>query len=209
MFESTIELYDHYYQKHCDKPDFNNDLGCEVRERLQQLDYLIEAVQGREQREKLVMKRYLDAFEKHVKYVLDSGLSWEKTPVPSDIKPTSEEAKESIHLVFEMQLFTECFYYLAGRLRGILKNKIFPFPGLKSFECEGARNVRNKLLEHVESESQITIRSFAWDGAKGQGTVLKSARPTGQEQVFPDKGLYFNATEIKTNLERLLKQALA
>jgi hypothetical protein len=207
MFESTIELYDRYYQKHCDKSGFSNHLGCEVRERLQQLDYLLKAVQEREQRERAVMQRHLDAFEAHVKYVVDSGLDWEKTVAPTETKPTKQEFDEASHLLFEMQLFTECFYYLAGRLRTILRNKVEPFPKLTSFECEGARNVRNWLLEHSEQEhSRVTIRSFAWGGS--QGPVLKSIREQGQEHVFPDRGLYHNANGIKTNLEKMINEDL-
>ncbi len=44
MFESTIELFDRYYRKMDSEnaPGFSKELGCEVRERLQQLDYLKE-----------------------------------------------------------------------------------------------------------------------------------------------------------------------
>jgi hypothetical protein len=168
----------------------------------------VKAVQCREQRDNEVMNRQQTAFKKHVEYVMASGLDWEKTPPPDETKFTKEEFQEMQRLEFEIQLFTECFYYLAGRLRTILRNRAEPFPGLTSFECEGVRNVRNWLLEHSEREhSRVTIRSLGWGGP--QGPVLKSIREQGQEQVFPDKGLYCNAAEIKANLERLISNALA
>jgi hypothetical protein len=210
MFETTVELFDRYYKK-LDKenaPGFNRELGCEVRERLQQLDYLIHAVRERGQRHEVIMKRSGDAFMRHVEYVESSGLDWEKTAAPEEINPTREEIDEADSLWFEMQLFTECFYYFAGRLRTILRNKAEPLPELSYFECEGARNVRNKLLEHAEAkDSQVFIRSFGFGGT--QGPVLKSIRNQGQESVYPDKGLYQNALEIKESLEHLINKALA
>lgn len=78
---------------------------------------------------------------------------------------------------------------------------------LTSFECEGVRNVRNKLIEHAEgADSQVTIQSFGWGAA--HGPVLKAARYHGQETVFLDAGLFRNAEEFRGNLERAVKSAL-
>lgn len=209
MFESTIELFDRYYKKLDSEKSssFNRDIGCEVRERLKQIDYLVKAVSDREQQHEAVMSRYFDVSKKHFDHVKASGLDWENTPAPEGMQLTREEFQESERLEFEIQLFTECFYYLAGRLRTILRNKAEPLPKLSSFECEGVRNVRNKLIEHAEGrDSQVSIRSFGFGSA--QGPVLKSIRHRGQEGVFPDRGLYQNALEIKHNLERLINKAL-
>ena len=63
--------------------------------------------------------------------------------------------------------------------------------------------MRNKLLEHVEGkDSQVFIEGLGW--GKENGPALKAARYAGQEVIFPDKGLYANATEIKDNLETIL-----
>ena len=46
----------------------------------------------------------------------------------------SDERIEMEKLNLEIEIFTESFYYLAHRTRVILKNSVFPFPGLTSFE---------------------------------------------------------------------------
>ena len=46
MFKHTIALFDRYY-RHLDAqgiPQFNRDLGCEVKDRLEQLDYIVAKV---------------------------------------------------------------------------------------------------------------------------------------------------------------------
>ena len=45
-FKSIIALFDDYYRLADAKnvPDFNRDLGCEVRERLLQLEYIVDRV---------------------------------------------------------------------------------------------------------------------------------------------------------------------
>jgi hypothetical protein len=202
MYESTLELFDKYYAKMEAKqlPGFNSDLALETKKRIEQLDYLYKKIDKKQ-------SRYMD-------------LSWEKYGDPISLERRIREAggeltitvpeemrREMEELIFEIELFTESFYYLAGRMRTILRNQSEPLPGLKSFECEGARNVRNKLLEHAEvRDSRVFVQSFGVGG--DQGPVLKVTRPEGQEEVFPDPGLYANATEIKVELERLLNNAL-
>jgi hypothetical protein len=111
-------------------------------------------------------------------------------------------------LIFEIEMKTESFYYFAARMRTILTHKSKPLPGLEGFECEGARNVRNKLLEHPEgSDSKVLLQSFGVGGE--EGPTVKANREEGQEGIFPDAGLWKNAAEIKGNLEMLLDRALA
>jgi hypothetical protein len=210
MFEGTIQLFDEYYRA-MDKSaavGFNKDLGCEVRERLQQLDYIIKRVQHLEHTAEKSMSRSKSAFLKHVEDLKSRGVPFESAPAPQEMKVTQEEFEQHQAAFFEMKLLTETFYYLAGRVRTILKNKQAPLPNLTSFECEGVRNVRNKLLEHAEgADSQVSIQSFGWGAT--HGPVLKAIRYGGQEQIFPDRGLYRNAEELRGNLERVVKSALA
>ena len=106
-----------------------------------------------------------------------------------------------------MKLLAEAFYYFAGRVRTILRNTQAPLPGLACFECDGVRNTRNKLLEHAEGkDSQVSIQSFGWGGSRGP--VIKALRYGGQENVFPDRGLYENAEEFRVNLERCIRAAI-
>lgn len=201
MFDSTIEVFDRY----CDKMEkdnlssYNSDLAIEVRKRIEQLNYLFNMIKEKD--------------DKHMKLVWDTG------SVPLDLRDFVEKAGDSDTtvmaekryemkmLMFEIEMYTESFYYLAGRMRTILRNHSEPLPKLKSFECEGARNVRNKLLEHAEGkDSRVFVQNFGIDGELGP--ILKAGRPEGQEDVFPDAGLYVNAKEIKSSLEQLLNKSL-
>lgn len=109
---------------------------------------------------------------------------------------------------FEIRLFTEAFYYFASRLRTILRNKEEPCPLLKGFECAGVRDVRNKLLEHPEGQDS-RVFGWSWTIGTAEGPILKVDRENHQVNVFPDRGLYVNAEELKENLERELQRALA
>lgn len=206
MFAGTLEAFDNYYRAADagNLPGFNRDLGCEVRERLQQLDYIVEKVRVLEELERRTFSRHQQALKDHVANLKSKGIAFESVPAPADTKITSEEAQMAVRASFEMKLLTESFYYLAGRVRTIVRNPGKPLPGLDSFECEGVRNVRNKLLEHAEgSDSQVSIQSFGSGGPNGP--VLKALRYAGQEQVFPDRGLYMNAEEFRENLEKALR----
>ena len=131
--------------------------------------------------------------------------------------PTLSDMHECGHMYFELdaesaarielRVLTESFYYFAARVRSIARNSKFPLPGLGLFECRGVRDVRNKLLEHPEGgDSQVLIVSFGHGGPNGP--TVKPIRRVGQEQVFPDSGLFPNAREFGENLDRLLQQAL-
>ncbi len=205
MFELVIEKFDKYWDKmDAEKPEnFNQDLASEVRKRLEQLDYL-----------------YKFIMEKHERYMelswreFDGDLNAYKEKIRaaggSIIKPKSEERIQMDKLALEIELFTESFYYLAHRIKIILINKFFPFPGLGSFKnkCKGVNLVRNKLIEHPEKESKILVQNFGLGGELGP--TLKPDRPEGQEnQIFPDAGLKANTLEFKDNLEKLLNSVLA
>jgi hypothetical protein len=210
MFQKTKERFDEYYRllDHQNTPGFVRDLGCEVGERLEQLDYIIRRVTELDQTAAAAMSRSERRFREHVDRVIAEGLDYTKEPVPEDANVTKEEIQTHIQASFEMKLLTEAFYFFASRVRTILKHKSQPVPGLEGFECEGVRNVRNKLLEHPEgADSQIFTQSWASGGA--QGPVHKALRYAGQETIFPDPGLYANAEEFSRNLDDILKRAFA
>jgi hypothetical protein len=106
----------------------------------------------------------------------------------------------SMHLMFELRLSTEAFYYFAQRFVKILNC----LPHLKTFDAPGVRNVRNRLLEHPEVTQQD------WGYAARTGPALKSAapRPAGKENVPSDPGLFVNAAELRDRLERRLGELL-
>ena len=204
MFESVTEKFDKYWHKMAaeNRAKFNLDLASEVRKRLEQLDYLYKIIIEKGERHgELSFVEFggdLDAHKEKVR--LAGGLI---------TKPKSEEQFQMDILMFEIELFTESFYYLAHRTKVILTNEKFPFPGLELFECVGVRDARNQLIEHPEKKkhSQVFTQNFGLIG--DQGPTLKPDRPEGQENIFPDAGLEANTLEFKDNLEKLLDRVLA
>jgi hypothetical protein len=207
MYETTVGLMGQLIAKLLDEnaQGLQRDLALEARERLLQLDHLLTLVRQRVEMADGAMARASQATKRYVEDMQHRGLALGSTAQPADTQFTREEGDLLQVAEFEMQLFAECFYYIAGRLRTALRTTE-PIPGLGSFECEGARNVRNKLLEHAEKQSHVLIRSFGW--SKEGGPILKAVRCIGQEKIFPDQGLYANAQEIKDNLEAILMRIL-
>ncbi len=207
MFETTVELLDRLYVK-LDKEKatgFNRDLANEARKRLLQLDHLLKLVRENEAQHDKAMQRVMEVFRQHC---VAHQHDFETVPQPEDSKMTGEEMDISRVSAFEMELFTEGFYYISHRLLHLLYRSK-PIPGLDRNwgKSLGARIVRNKLLEHPEDpDSQVFIGSFGW--GKENGPSLKAARYGGQEKVFVDKGLYINAAEIRDKLETALKGLL-
>lgn len=196
MFQSTLDLFDRYHQKMVNDqvPDLNEDLALEVRKRIEQLDFLYELIDQKQLRHNDIYLRMMN--DGMLEKTKESGGSLTFIGFP--------EFGEMRQLLFEIELYTESFYYLAGRMRTVLHKGLLP--RLSGFECVGARDVRNKLLEHADGrESRVFVQSFGIGG--DQGPTLKIERPGGQETIFPDAGLYKNAEEIRANLERVLVAA--
>lgn len=161
---------------------FNAALADEVEARLEQLDFLLSRIH------QLDLER--------IEY-----LGRPNPELPS-------HGKELLSNAFEIRLLTEAFYYFAGRLRRIIRHEEQPCPLLTSFECVGVRDVRNKLLEHPEGQDS-RIFNWSWTVGNPEGPILKVHREPHEVAVFPDRGLYANAQELKENLERELERALA
>lgn len=210
MFDEVITLYDEYYRllDRQQEPAFIRDLASEVRERLQQMTWIVRRARELEAIADAAFARSKSAFVAHVERLKAEGLDYEKVPAPDEMKLTTADYRAHSDATFELKLLTESFYYVAGRARSLLRHKRTPVPGLESFECVGVRNVRNKLLEHPEgSDSQVFIQSWAWGNPRGP--VLKAVRYGGQEEVFPDAGLYANAEQFRDNLASALRRTLA
>ena len=183
-FRNARKLYHSYLRALCDQRvvPFNADLAGEVETRLEQLDF--------------VLMRILELDRERIAFI-----DRENPDDPSDGRVLRSNA-------FEIRLLTEAFYYFASRLRTVLRHKEEPCPLLEGFECAGVRVVRNTLLEHPEGQDS---RVFGWSWTVGspEGPILKVHRENHQVDVFPDRGLYVNAQEVKENLERELQRALA
>ena len=199
MFKLVLKKLDDYMDKLDSQApaSFHEDLATEVWRRLQQLHYL-----------------YHEIRTKHDRYM---ELNWREIRRERAIRERlgitsgsitmerSDDSREMEELISNIETFTEAFYYFAERMRKILRAGALP--GLTSFDCVGARNVRNHLLEHPEGmSSRIFAQSFGVGGERGP--TLKIERDAGQEDVFPDAGLWANANEIRQNLERLLDRLL-
>jgi hypothetical protein len=198
MFKSVIRKFGKYYDKVEELPGFSDDLWTEVNKRLKQLDWLHDHISKRHSKcLELVFweHRRVERLRKELKQTSGS-LFLQKT----------RDSRKIDRLMFEIELYTESFYYLAGRMRTALRKG--SLPGLRSFECPGARDVRNKLLEHPEgNDSRVFGQSFGVGGE--EGPRLKVEREGDQEAVFPDAGLWANAKEIKDEFERLLDGVLS
>ena len=209
MFHSTLALFDRYY-RHFDAANvasFNRDLACEVRARLQQLTFILKRVRELERAAEDAIARGNAAVAAHFRDLDERNLDYETEPPPDGSGVTRAEASLCHRASFEMRLLTEAFYYFAGRIRTILRNVKAPLPGLTNFECVGVRNTRNKLLEHPEgADSQVFAHSFSWGGK--DGPVIKAVRYDGQTRAFPDRGLYENAREFSSALNKTLDAAL-
>ena len=204
-----MALFDTYCQRmdNTSEKGFVKELGAEVRRRLKQLDFLLRRIGELEEVTSKALERPQAALKSHVQRIKHHGHDFECVPAPEDCKVRKEESDAYNAAEFEMELLTGSFYYLASRVRTIIKLKSAPMPKLQSFEAAKVRNVRNKLLEHAESkDSQVLIQSFAHGGK--HGPVIKAIRSSDQVNIFPDDGLYVNAEEFKCNLERTIRTAL-
>ena len=144
------------------------------------------------------------------------AITEQKPPFPADKKAQKEwyksmetpemlSAHEAILSITEpLEFFTEAFYWFAARVRSVIRS----LPRLESFEAEGVRNVRNHLLEHPEGKSSgVLINSFGY-GLK-QGPVIKALRYDHQRTVWPDAGLFVNASEFSEKFVRCVNAAFA
>jgi len=202
FFDSTIELFKAYQSKmDKEKPKgYNVYLAREVCKRLKQLSFLYEKIRLYESR---VMKSAPKAFGLSSNNITADDIN---TIVSTRRVPLSEDFRPYQALLFEMEVFVEAFYFFAWRTYYIIRNKSCPLPHLNRFKAEGILNVRNHLIEHPEKQSQILTQSFMCGG--DEGPVLKNARPDGDTFEIQDQGLWANAEEFKTNLEKLLREAL-
>ena len=183
-FESTIRVIELCQSKFMES-DRNRDgkvLLQEVVKRIKQLSYLYE--RNRDYCKKIEeMENELNSDEK-------------------------KNYKEFIPIMFEMELFCECFHFIAFRVREILKYKnknSYIFPDLKSFEAKGVRDVRNHLIQHPERHGGLLVNSFSVDI---DGPKLKPCFQEGDVPDSRDNGLWSNANEFKNNLEKIIKEAL-
>jgi hypothetical protein len=205
VFARCIEIFDRYYRLADEKKvhGFCAPLGIELRERLQQMNWLLTQIRSRGDELSAIDEKRRAAFKAHIERITAEGLSYGVTPIPQEEIMSRKEFYRYIALTDEIRLFAECFYYFAARARRIIRD----MPELNSFEAAGVRTVRNHLIEHPEGRgSQVLSCSFAWGGPNGP--VLKAIRESS-ETAHPDAGLYPNAHEFAVKLETALERGIA
>ena len=156
---------------------FDADLAAEARKRIRQICTILSAVHAHGEENKAATREASELSEK-------GGAQQEALVV---------RIQQSMEL---LELFTECFYLFAWRLRQVLRL----LPGLNAFEAKGVHTVRNQLIEHPDPKRQPLLPAFSFDHEKGP--KLKPFAPLGLEPI--DSGLWVNAEEFKSNLELLL-----
>jgi hypothetical protein len=209
VFEATVALLDDYYRLMDQKSRgrFVRDLAVEVRERVEQLEYLVRRVQEAEGAMGFIQAATFEAMRARRILLDEDGLEWESDKYPT-AQITEPDFATLEAAMFEARLFTECFYYVAHRIRSILRSRAHPLPGLQSFEAKGVRDVRNILLEHAgQGVHDVTVPSFGFGGP--DGPAVKAVRPTAQVGKHADSGLYVNAAEFRDALENALRRELA
>lgn len=189
--EARDALDDHY--RWCDQTfsGAHNELGGEARKRLGQLIWLLSEV------EKLVTEAAAvrEILLEPSRIVHDEGATDERWGELMQAPAIGEALRRQSTLNKPLETLTESFYWLAARTRSVIRR----LPRLERFEAAGVRNVRNHLLEHPErKDSGVVITSFASGGPVGP--VLKGVRYGHQTEVWPDRGLFVNASEFATNL---------
>lgn len=173
----------------------------EAHLRLQQLEYLVQGIRDRvEERLKIserplklerLMREFATAFGHEPPHAADPRMMW-----------TDEELARRAALAFEAELFTDAFYWVAWRLRDVVRR----LPNLKNFDAVGIRTVRNHLVEHPEKNLSVTpVRDFVLSAA--EGVVLRPDTVRKQDDDPIDEGLVANATELRDRLRDALKRA--
>lgn len=222
MYETVRDLWKQYCTKYSADwvgNDPRHDLSAEVRERLTQLDLVLEHLS---RALALVAidperaKRDTEWFTKNQPRLARGEISEEEFAAGlSRTSRTPEESRGYVHAWDEVRLFTEIFYFVAWRLREVLNNrKPEAFPNLRQIKARGIRDVRNLLIQHPE-HGQPVPNYRQWLVVTGDGPVLKSSevlvrgdRVSAPEESV-DRGLNVNADELRREIEACLTEALS
>lgn len=221
MFEDALELWKHYLSLKAPswpEDDPRQGLSAEVRERLQQLDIILEyldlaitVVQG----DPVENRRSMEETFQNVSLV-DSGQITPEEFMQRQVAASTQRGKEWVRSWEEVRLFTETFYFVAWRLVQVVRARgPFSFPGVNGIRARGVSRVRNQLLQHPEHRGE-TGNFQQWLTLTADGPVLMSntmivRSHTGRvdpDDESRDRGLFLNADELRDELAAALKAAL-
>jgi hypothetical protein len=221
MYETVRNLWKQYCTKYSAEwagDDPRHDLSAEVRERLTQLDLVLEhltralalvAIDPEQ------VKRDAEWFTKAQPRLACGEITEEEFAAGlSRTSRTPEESRDYVHAWGEVRLFTEIFYLVAWRLLEAFNNrKPEAFPNLRRIKSRGIGDVRNLLIEHPEHRKPMP-NYRQWMVVTDDGPVLKSSevlvrggRVSASDESL-DRGLYVNADELRREMEACLGDAL-
>jgi hypothetical protein len=205
--DRAIAAFDEYYRLQDKRTGGKfNDIGIEARRRIEQCRRLLQlaiAAQSSAHADLQVAMAPAptDPNSDYAKWVEGPEYrAWQQSLQTDSVRAS---VARSILTQTDLELYSESFYWIAFRARHALR----AMPGFGSFEAEGVRDVRNKLLEHPEEKgSGVLWGGFAWGAT--QGPVIKAVRYENQAQIFPDAGLYVNADQFFSNIEHAANNAV-
>lgn len=209
FFKSTRELFNKYWNELRKKrPELITQevhhYSGEALGKFWQLDFLLERIKELEslmesRRQEIILNG--DPVQKWIQNN-DSNQNKEVPTMPNidELRAMVNSMKDTS--LVELELYTECFYYVSHRLKKIIDY----YPGLKEFKPIGVINVRNNLIEHPHGIHGVTFPSFGLGNPNGP--VIKGARTEIEKNKSVDQGLYKNASEFRELLETLLQQGL-
>jgi len=221
MYKTASELWKQYCAKYSAEwvgDDPRHDLSAEVRERLTQLDLVLEHLS---RAVALVAvdpertKRDAEWFRKAQPRLARGEITEEEFAAGlSRTSRTPEESRGYVHAWNEVRLFTEIFYFVAWRLREVLNNREpEAFRNLRRIKARGIRDVRNLLIQHPEHGRPMP-NYRQWLVVTDDGPVLKSsevlvrAGSVSATDESVDRGLYVNANELQHEIETCFEDAL-
>lgn len=167
----------------------HNEHGIEADKRLSQMLWMMQRVADLQDESLALQAAWFPPL--HLDYQHDDFRRWEMRRDAGEFTTGLHRTRE---ILFELEMFAEAFYYFGFRTREVIRH----LPGLKKFDCEGIRNVRNHRIEHPEKKNGVIPNGFAYGYA--HGPVLKGLRRGGQEEIQRDFGLFTNAQEFAENL---------
>ena len=152
----------------------------------------------------------------------------ERTPQPGRVLPCRREEQNNIFLFHdgappeanpladryyvpaqdEDQLFLllQSFYLTAHRIQDLISDGSSVLPGVTKFKSRGIVIARNHLIEHTDAKGGVPIYSFLTGPA---GPRLRPLQWTTHEPGSEDPGLWENASEFQSDLNRSLENGIS
>ena len=182
-FDELYSLIDEYSSRYLSdtESDYMPILLAEVKKRIRQLHRLL-----------TIIIQLSDRF--HTLQPQITALPPFEGPDPPALVVEWIEVNDSI------EMYTEAFYYIAWRLRQVIRQ----LPKFRSFDPRGVRFVRNHMIEHPERHGKDVLWAFSLN--RDLGPVL--LRASGADEQLLDKGLWQNATEFIDMFKKKLERAI-